>query len=330
MNFSTAIFIPEGYFIMKKIIPIICSICILLLSLCGCSPETDSGKLKIVTTMFPAYDFARNIAGDNADVSLLLPAGVESHSFEPTPRDMVKIENCDIFIFNGGESESWVEGLLDSCEGDFSIVRMIDSAEENLLEEDEGENGHDHDENHNHGEGEIEYDEHIWTSPAICTKICSDITTAICTADSDNSKIYEANLDVYTDKLKQLDSDFKNVVSSAERKEFIFGDRFPFKYFADEYGLTYYAAFPGCSSQTEPSAATIAKLISKTNEDNIPAIFYIEMSNRLVADTLAESTGAKELLFHSCHNLTKDEMQRGEDYLSLMNKNLENLKIALN
>lgn len=315
---------------MKKIIPIICSVCILLLSLCSCGTEADSGKLKIVTTMFPAYDFARNIAGDNADVSLLLPAGVESHSFEPTPKDMVKIENCDIFICNGGESESWVESLLDSGEGDFSVVRMIDSAEENLLEEDEGEDGHDHDEDHNHGEGEIEYDEHIWTSPTICAKICNDITAAICAEDSANSKIYEANLDEYTDKLKQLDSDFKNVVNSAKRKEFIFGDRFPFKYFADEYGLTYYAAFPGCSSQTEPSAATIAKLINKTSEDNIPAVFYIEMSNRSVADTLAESTGAKELLFHSCHNLTKDEMQRGEDYLSLMNKNLENLKIALN
>lgn len=317
---------------MKKIISFICSVCILILSFCGCNAENNSGKLKIVTTIFPAYDFARNIAGDNAEVSLLLPPGVETHSFEPTPKDMVEIENCDIFIYNGGESESWVESLLDSGDGDFTVVKMIDSAKENLLEEDESEDGHDHDhENENdHAGDEVEYDEHVWTSPAICIDICGDIAAALCSEDNANSKIYEANLEEYTDKLKQLDGDFKDVVSSAERKEIIFGDRFPFKYFADEYGLTYYAAFPGCSSQTEPSAATMAKLINKTKEDNIPVVFYIEMSNRSVADTLSESTGAQELLFHSCHNLSKDEMQSGEDYLSLMNKNLENLKIALN
>lgn len=312
---------------MKKIISLLCSICILLLTFVGCSGDNDdSGKLKIVTTLFPAYDFASNIAGENAEVSLLLAPGVESHSYEPTPQDIVKIQNCDIFIFNGGESESWVEGILDSLDDTFTTVKMIDSAA-SLLEEDEDEN---EESEHSHDGDEVEYDEHIWTSPVICIDICNSIKDTLCSVDSANSKIYEENLEKYTGELKELDSDFKDVVTNAKRSEIIFGDKFPFKYFANEYNLTYYAAFPGCSTQTEPSAATMARLINKTNEDNIPVVFYIEMSNRAVADTLAESTGAQELLFHSCHNLTKDELESGESYISLMKKNLENLKTALN
>lgn len=311
---------------MKKFISLLCAICISLLCFVGCSENnSENGKLKIVTTLFPAYDFAKNIAGDNADVTLLLAPGVESHSYEPTPQDIVNIQNCDVFIYNGGESESWVDGILDSLDDSFATVKMIDSAP-SLLEEDEPEDEGEHE----HEGDEVEYDEHIWTSPAICIDICASIKDTLCSVDSANSDLYNKNFESYSSALKELDGDFRDVVKNAERKEVIFGDRFPFKYFANEYGLTYYAAFPGCSTQTEPSAATMAKLINKTKDDKIPVVFYIEMSNRAVADTISESTGADELLFHSCHNLTKDETESGENYISLMNKNLENLKKALN
>lgn len=319
---------------MKKIISILCVIVILTISLFGCSVSYEhSDKLRIVTTLFPAYDFARNIAADNAEVTLLLPPGVEPHSYEPTPKDMVEIQNCDIFICNGGESESWIEGILDSLDSSkFRTVRLIDSTSA-LLEEDESyehdEHG-EHEHEHEHEGDEVGYDEHIWTSPAICVELCNAIEAAISSVDSGNAAQYRRNLESYTSKLKSLDLSFKEVVESGKRQEIIFGDRFPFKYFAQEYGLVYHAAFPGCSSQTEPSAATLARLINKTREDKIPAVFYIEMSNQAVANVLAKETGVKTLLFHSCHNLTKDEFYSGETYLSLMNKNLENLKTALN
>lgn len=319
---------------MKKIIFILCVIVILTISLFGCSVSYEhSDKLRIVTTLFPAYDFARNIAADNAEVTLLLPPGVEPHSYEPTPKDMVEIQNCDIFICNGGESESWIEGILDSLDSSkFRTVRLIDSTSA-LLEEDESyehEEHGEHEHEHEHEGDEVGYDEHIWTSPVICVELCNAIEAAISSVDSGNAAQYRRNLESYTSKLKSLDLSFKEVVESGKRQEIIFGDRFPFKYFAQEYGLVYHAAFPGCSSQTEPSAATLARLINKTREDKIPAVFYIEMSNQAVANALAKETGAKTLLFHSCHNLTKDEFYSGETYLSLMNKNLENLKTALN
>ncbi|MCQ4022944.1 MULTISPECIES: metal ABC transporter substrate-binding protein [unclassified Ruminococcus] len=316
---------------MKKFISVLTAAVILTLSLFGCAINTEqSDKLKIVASLFPAYDFARNIALDNAQVTLLLPPGVETHSYEPTPKDMVEIQNCDIFIYNGGESESWIDGILDSLDSTkFKTVKLIDCTDA-LLEEDESYDNDEQEHGHEHDGDEVGYDEHIWTSPAICIELCNAIESAISSADSGNAAQYRKNLKSYTAKLSQLDKSFKDVVDNSARQEIIFGDRFPFKYFAQHYGLTYHAAFPGCSSQTEPSAATMARLITETKEDKIPAVFYIEMSNHAVADAICKETGAKALLFHSCHNLTRDETNAGETYLSLMNKNLKNLKIALN
>ncbi len=307
---------------MKKILALIFTLALLASSLCACKSTGGDGKLKIVATIFPAYDFARNIAGEHADVSLLLPPGVEPHSYEPTPKDMVSIQNCDVFIYNGGESESWIQDVINSIGGGFKVVKMTDCVD-TLLKEDEDEGDHDHGD-------EPEYDEHIWTSPVICEDICAAISEALCEKDSENAADYKQNAAAYINKLSELDREIKDAVKSAKRRELIFGDRFPFKYFSSEYGLDCYAAFPGCSTQTEPSAAKMAELISKTKDDHIPAVFYIEMSNMSVADTLAESTGADKLLLHSCHNLSRDELARGEDYISLMKNNLKNLKIALN
>ena len=307
---------------MRKILTLIFTLALLASSLFACKSTGGDGRIKIVATIFPAYDFARNIAGERADVSLLLPPGVEPHSYEPTPKDMVSIQNCDLFIFNGGESESWIENVLTSIDGGFKTLKMTDGVD-TLLEEDGNEN------EHGHGD-EPEYDEHIWTSPVICKDICAAISEALCEKDPENAADYKQNAAAYIEKLNTLDREIKDTVKSAKRRVLIFGDRFPFKYFSSEYGLDCYAAFPGCSTQTEPSAAKMAELIDKARNEHVPAVFYIEMSNMRVADTLAESTGARKLLLHSCHNLSRDELERGEDYISLMKKNLENLKIALN
>lgn len=297
---------------------------ILPVALSGCSKNNQKdGKLQIITTIFPAYDFARNIAGDKADVSLLLSPGTDPHSFEPTPKDMAKIESCNLFIYNGGESENWIENIIKSSNHSFYSIKMFDNVG-SLLKEDENEH------THAHTGDKVEYDEHIWTSPVICIDICKAIKDQLCKLDSTNSTIYENNFKNYSNQLKKLDRQFRNTTTNGKRNEIIFGDRFPFKYLAKEYNLTYYAAFPGCSSQTEPSATTMAKLINKTKNEHIPVVFYIEMSNHAVADTIAKSTGAKTLLFHSCHNLSKDEIAKGANYISLMYKNLDNLKIALN
>jgi zinc transport system substrate-binding protein len=191
----------------------------------------------------------------------------------------------------------------------------------------EADHDHDHDHEHEH-EGEI--DEHVWTSPVNAIAIVNKIAQIVETKDPDNAEFFEANRKAYVEKLTDLDRQFRDVVSSSKRKTILFGDRFPFRYFADEYGLEYYAAFPGCSAQVEASAATVAFLTDKVKEDKLPVVFTIELSNGKIADAIGEATGAQSLTLNSCHNVTKDQMDSGETYLSLMQKNVETLRIALN
>ena len=320
---------------MKKII-IIMLAALVLISCCACKNETDKKSgLKIVASNFPGYDFAREIASDNAEITLLLSPGEESHSYEPTPKEIISILDCDVFICVGGESESWLDGILDSVGSkDMNIVRMIDCTElidEELPYETQDEDGHEHD--HDHGDGEngdgVEKDEHVWTSPLNAIKICERIEGAIEKADPENKDVYKKNLLDYTEELKSLDRDIKETVSKGKTKTLVFGDRFPFAYFAKEYGLECYAAFPGCSPETEPSSKTVAFLIDEVKSKRLPAVLYLEMSSRKIADAICEATGAVPLLFHSCHNVSKDELESGQTYLSLMRKNLETLKTAL-
>jgi zinc transport system substrate-binding protein len=309
---------------MKRII----SLC-LLLALClfaSCAPGADSGAetdtLHIVTTIFPQYDFACQIAGDNAEVTMLLPPGGESHSYEPTPKDVIAIQNCDIFIYVGGESDEWARTLLESMDtSKMEIIALIDSVE---AVEEEIIDGMQIDEPE-----EAEYDEHVWTSPRNAKLIVQKISAALCRADSKNPETYNANTENYLQKLDALDAKFQTIADNAARKTMIFGDRFPFRYFADAYGLEYYAAFPGCSSETEPSATTVKFLIDKVNELQIPVIFHIELSSEKIAETIAESTGAKVLLLHSAHNISKEDFQNGTGYLEIMENNIGNLKAAL-
>lgn len=293
--------------------------------LCGCTPtpQNDGGdKISIVCTNFPAYDFARNVAGDRAELSLLLKPGSESHSYEPTPKEMVSIQSCELFICNGGESEAWVETLC-SDGGIDNMLVMMDCVETVTEEEKEG--------MYIRGEEEEEeLDEHVWTSPVNAAIIVQCICDALCDADPDNAAYYKANSDAYRAKLYELDGELRRVVANAKNKVLIFADRFPMRYFTKEYGLDYFAAFPGCSGETEPSAKTVAFLIDKVRDEKLSAVLYMEFSNQKMADVICEDTGAKKLPFYSVHNVTAEQFESGVGYLELYEINLASLKEALN
>lgn len=290
--------------------------------------KDDTGKISVVVSIFPAYDFSREIAGDKAELTLLLPPGSESHSYEPTPQDIITIQNCDVFIYVGGESDVWVDKILESMDtSNMKILKMMDMVD--VVEEEivEGMEGDEHDHDH---EEDAEYDEHVWTSVRNSQLIVQAISDTFCDIDSENKELYKSNTAAYIEELKELDKEFEEVVSKSKYNTIVFGDRFPLRYFADDYGLTYYAAFPGCSSETEASASTVAFLIDTIEELGLPVVFHIEFSNERMADAISEGTGAKSLLFHSCHNVSKDDIEAGVGYIDLMKQNVINLEEALN
>jgi zinc transport system substrate-binding protein len=498
---------------MKRIVLFVCVLASFTLALPARGRRDTGrveGKINVVTTIFPPYDFARVIAGDKAVVTMLLPPGAESHSFEPTPQDIIRIQNCDVFIHVGGESDAWVETILESVDtGRMDIITLMDCVEvvEELVVEgmQDDEEGHDHSHEHeeftaadikdraltdwagdwqsvyprlldgtldpvmehtaedgektareyyeqyetayktdvdrlvitgdsitfyrngvpvranyayrgtgvveeddgslwvryqfeasgtppggapkyvmfsdhlyaparaehfhlyasdegfdalmadtapvnyptyypaaltkaeivaemighdDHGE-EAEYDEHVWTSPRNAKLIVRKIADVLKTRDAANAAEYERNTAAYLAKLTELDASFQALVDGAKRKTMVFGDRFPFRYFADAYGLSYFAAFPGCSTETEASAATVAFLINKVRAESIPVVFHIELSNEKIADTICEDTGARKLLLHAVHNVSKRDFDQGANYYDLMSRNLQNLREAL-
>lgn len=321
---------------MKKFFALIL-ICTLCLALCACgqqaqAPETDGG-VNIVATVFPAYDFARQIAGDDGNVTLLIPPGSEAHSYEPTPQDIIRIQNCDLLVCNGGESEAWLDEILSGMGNEIPTVVMLDCVDALTEEDKDGmqvHKHHDHDHDHDHDEHEDEeYDEHVWTSPVNAQLICRAISAALCQADPAHASDYTARCVDYCAELQELDADFRGVIANAKRHTLIFADRFPVRYFVEEYGLDYFAAFPGCADDAEPSARTVAFLIDRVREEQAPAVLYIEFSNQKMADIVCEDTGCEKLLFNSCHNVTADQLRGGVTYLELMRGNLETVKEAL-
>ena len=366
----------------RKITAIALILILALSVLSACAPQrtADAGEgISIVSTVFPSYDFAREItAGTNARVTLLLQPGEEVHSFDPTSQDIIRVSSADLFLFVGGENDTWIDGVLSGLDKSVNTFRMMDYVtlyEEELVEgmqadeshshdheheheegeeahdheHEEGEEAHDHEHeegeeahDHEHEEGEEahdheheegeghEWDEHVWTAPVNAIAIVKAMTAELVKIDPANAKAYQANADAYVAQLEALDQSFWAVVNAAARKTVVFADRFPVRYFVEEFGLEYYAAFPGCSAETEPSAATVASLIDRVNAEGIPVVFYIEMSNQQMANTVAEATGAQTMLFHTCHNVTKAEFENGESYLSLMQGNLLTLQAALN
>ena len=322
---------------MKKNLIFLIILC-LSLSLCACgeAPAESGGEgLNIVCTVFPAYDFAREIAGEKANVVLLVPPGSEAHSFEPTPQDIIRIKNCDLLLCNGGESEAWLEEILEGRENDILTLTMMDCVETLEEETKEGmqatEHSHEEHNEHEHEEHghEEEYDEHVWTSPVNAELIVSALCERLCEIDPENSSFYRANWKYYVAELQELDAAFRKTVENGKFDTLIFADRFPVRYFVEEYGLDYYAAFPGCADDTEPSARTVAFLIDKVREEGIPAVMFIEFSNEKMADVICEDTGCEKLLFHSCHSVSAEQLKNGVSYLELMWANVESLKEAL-
>lgn len=360
--------------------------------------ELQDDRLSVVTTIFPYYDFVRQVAGDRVKLKLIVPAGMDSHSFEPTPADMAAMEQADVLICNGGGMEQWVYQVLDSLDTShmeiLTMMDYVDVVEEEHVEgmedgshthkdshfhedSDAHEDGHTykdsdvHEDGHSHKDSdvheidcnytyeesggkhgyeacthggteyqelfdqrdghemEIEYDEHIWTSPVNAQAIVAIISEALCEASPENQEYFQASRDEYLGELKKLDAQLREVVAQGRHRMIVVADKFPFRYFADEYGLSYRAAFSGCSADTEPSAKTIAYLIDKVREAQIGAVYYLELSSHRTAEIISEETGAKPLLLHSCHNVTRRQLEEGVTYLQLMQGNAENLRKGL-
>ena len=341
----------------------------------------QSGKLKVAVTLFPYYDFVRQIAGDQVDLQMVIPAGMDSHSFEPTPADIRTIQHADVLISNGGTMEHWLDETLAALDTtNMTIVTMmdyVDTVQEEIVEGmEDAEHDHDHAhvhaaEDHDHSnetpeehaahaheaddydhsnetpeehaahayeadphnyvdhdghEEEIEYDEHIWTSPVNAMKLVDVIGDTLAKADPAHADTYHQGAANYKKELEEIDAGFREVSANRKRNMIVMGDKFPFRYLADEYQLDYRAAFSGCSSDTEPSAKTIAYLIDKVKEEQIPAVYYLELSSHRVSEIIGEETGAEPLLLHSCHNVTRAQFDAGITYAELMRQNIENLR----
>ena len=314
---------------IKKLIVLLLPV--LLLTACGQVPDNaeEEDGIQVVASNFPAYDFARAVCGEAAEVTLLLPPGAESHSYEPTPADILSVRDCDLFIYLGGESDTWVDTILTAVEPTGQQMRMIDCVE--LLEEahdhDHEHEHHDHEHEHAEGVGEVlEIDEHVWTAPANAAEITLQIGEKMGEIDPANGALYSENARAYAAEIHEVDHQLADFFAGVEHPVMLFGDRFPLQYFAEAYDVAYFAAFPGCSTQTEPSAATIAFLTDEVKAEGLSTVYYLEFSNHLVADSIAEATGVETALFHSCHNVSQEQLDAGVTYVSLMEGNLETLK----
>ena len=355
---------------MKKVISALLAVLMLAGMLAGCTNSSDvptvsptaaattaasqteapaQKKISVVTTIFPEYDWVREILGDkadNAEITMLLDNGVDLHSYQPTADDIVKISDCDLFIYVGGESDGWVEDALKNATNkNMKVINLLDVIGDSVKTEEvvegmqETEHDHDHEdadehddaEEHEHEE-EVEYDEHVWLSLRNAETLCDAISDALQQIDPDNKDTYAANSDAYVKKLSALDADYQAAVDGATYKTVLFGDRFPFRYLVDDYGLSYYAAFVGCSAETEASFETISFLAKKVDELKLPCVLTIEGAQHKIAETIVQNTTAKNqkvLTMDSMQSTTSKDVANGATYLSIMEKNLSVLKEAL-
>lgn len=290
--------------------------------------DLDSEKITIIATLFPQYDFAKEIAKDYANVVLLLPPGMESHSFDPSPADIIAIGNADIFLYTGAYMETWAADIISGINTEKVYVKDVSEhislvKEEEIEAEHEEEHGHIQ-QGHNH-----EYDPHIWTNPIYAMTMVENIRDILIEADPKHKEEYEENAAAYLEKLQELDRAFREIVQNGSRNRIFFGGRFAMYYFAKEYGISYESAYDSCSSETEPSAKAVAHIVDEMREEHIPVIFYEELVDPKIARTISQETGSEMLLLHSCHNVTKNELESGISYLQLMWNNVENLKKGL-
>ncbi len=333
----------------NKIISLLAAAALGVSAFTGCGATADNNSsvdntnsdntISVVTTIFPEYDWVKEIVGDNdnVDITMLLDNGVDLHNYQPTADDIMKIATCDVFIYVGGESDEWVEDALsEATNKDMQVVNLLDvlgtsvkeeevvegmmAEEEEEAEAEEGE------------EEEVEYDEHVWLSLKNAQVLVDAIEQAIATVDADNSDTYAANASAYNDKLAALDEKYQATIDEASVKTVLFGDRFPFRYLVDDYGLDYYAAFVGCSAETEASFETITFLAGKVDELNLNTVFTIENSDQKIAQTIIENTTAKDaqiLALDSMQSTTSDDVAAGVTYLSVMEGNLDVLSQGL-
>lgn len=312
----------------------------LFLSLCPVSGlAEEAGKIRVVTTIFPIYDWVREIAGDtgNTEITLLLDSGVDLHSFQPSAQDILKVATCDLFIYVGGESDEWAEdALAEAVNPDMVVISLVEALGENAKAEEivEGMEAEEEEEEGEEGEEEEpEIDEHVWLSLRNAQVFTSAIADALAQKDSANADSYRANAEAYGAKLAALDAAYAEAVDSAAHKTLLFGDRFPFRYLTDDYGLAYYAAFAGCSAETEASFETVIFLAKKTDELQLPAVLTIEGKDHRIAETIIGSTADKNrklLTLNSMQGTTANDIEQGATYLKIMEDNLAVLKEALN
>lgn len=333
---------------MKKITALLLALFMLVGALAGCGKQNDTNqtdKLSIVTTIFPEYDWVREILGDkadNAEITMLLDNGVDLHSYQPTADDIVKISDCDLFIYVGGESDEWVEDALrNAANRNMKVINLLEVLGDSVKteeivegmqeEEHEHEDAHAHDDAEEH-EHEEEADEHVWLSLKNAKMLVRVISKALQELDPDSKDIYAANADAYVKKLSALDAEYQAAVDAASNKTILFGDRFPFRYLVDDYGLRYYAAFVGCSAETEAGFETISFLAKRVDEWKLPCVLTIEGAQHKIAETIVRNTTAKNqrvLTMDSMQSTTSKDVKNGTTYLSVMEKNLSVLKEAL-
>ena len=327
---------------MKKITALLLALFMLVAALAGCGKQNDTNqtdKLSIVTTIFPEYDWVREILGekaDNAEITMLLDNGVDLHSYQPTADDIVKISDCDLFIYVGGESDEWVEDALrNATNRNMKVINLLEVLGDSVKTEEivegmqEAEHEHEDAEEHEHEE---EADEHVWLSLKNAKMLVRVISKALQELDPDSKDIYAANADAYVKKLSALDAEYQAAVDAASNKTILFGDRFPFRYLVDDYGLHYYAAFVGCSTETEAGFETISFLAKRVDEWKLPCVLTIEGAQHKIAETVVRNTTAKNqrvLTMDSMQSTTSKDVKNGTTYLSVMEKNLSVLKEAL-
>lgn len=282
--------------------------------------QTD--KITVVTSLFPEYDFVKQIGKDKVDVKILLPPGTESHTYEPTPKDIVSINEANMFIYTSNEMEPWAEKIAES----------IDSKNTTILQAGQGINlieiEHDHEETKDHEEHAA--DAHIWLDPNNAIKMVENITDKLCEISKENAEYFRNNANAYIEELKRLDADIVETVKNSKAKKLVFGGEFAYIYFLDRYNLEYATAYDGCGEGAEPSAKKIKEIIDTINNEKIPVIFYEELSAGKIANMIADETNAKALVFHTAHNVTNEDLENGVTYISIMRENLDKVKEALN
>lgn len=312
-----------------KILAALCAavilLCVLFMLFFFSISKAESKELNIVTTNFPQYDFVKHIVLDKGKVQMLIKPGTDAHSFEPTPKDFISIEKSDLLVFNGGESDEWIENLTDSLKNKPDFFVFTNEVPLLLEEQKEGMEIHSSEET----KKQLETDEHVWTSPKNDIIILRKLCEKIMSLDPDNAEFYKNNAKTYINRFKEIDRSFQEVTKNKNSKVLIFGDRFPFLYFVKEFDLDYYAAFKGCSNETEVSASTVKFLIDKAKEHKSPVILKIELTSDSIAKTIAEETGANVLEFYSGHNLTPEQFKNGESVASLFENNIYVLQKAL-